>query len=336
MSVWRPLFWRSLWFSVLRSREDKRARVALLSFALALGWIVAEVWLVFGHGAFQTVFNGFILATGFIAFLLLRRSNRKQNELLNFSLVGRDPRQVPEGISAEARRHLEERARIVASLLARGAGEVHLESHELPPGAEVVTRQIQNTALRRMGLWEKLDSTEAALVSAPDGFWTSAERMQVVTWCEQLRLLRWTLRIDAELIPLAHFPRVDFSLVHDLLQGSAAVRPGRQIRASWDLRGERDTALEYFARIVAELKSRCLIADSFELDGWADELRKKSLGASLDYLAGPRTIGELSDGALRLLGLTAHARGQYAGYLVDLLSGSEVVPFAEWLVRQQS
>jgi hypothetical protein len=315
MSVWRRSFWKSLWFALLRSREDKRARAAVFGIVLLLVWIVAEDWLVFilpasdGHGAFQTVFNGFVVATGFIAALLLRRANRKQDELLNFSITGRNPRQLPEDVSPEIHRYPGERAVILASLLARAGGEVWLEHHELPPGAEVVTRQVQNTLLRQIGLWEKLEPTEIALVSAADGLWTAAQRMEVITWCEQLRLLRWTLGMDAELMPLAHNPQVDYSLARDLLQGEAAARSGKPIRASWDLRGERDLALEYLARVLAEFKGRSLIADSVELDGWADELREKSLGASVDYLAGSKTIGELSDEPLRLLGLIAtHAR----------------------------
>jgi hypothetical protein len=130
MSVWHRLFWKSLWFALLRSREDKRARAAVFGILLLLAWIAAEAWLVFvvpareGHGVLQLVFNGFVVATGFIAALLLRRSNRKQDELLNFSITGRNPRQLPEDVLPEVRRYLG------------------------------VTRQVQNTLLRQMPLGE--------------------------------------------------------------------------------------------------------------------------------------------------------------------------------------
>jgi hypothetical protein len=172
-------------------------------------------------------------------------------------------------------------------------------------------------------------------VTAADGLWTAEHRAKIVTWCEQLRLLRWTLRIDAELIPLAHNPPVDYSLVHDLLRDTAVIQTGKPTRASWDLRGERDIALEYFARVVAELKSRSLIAESTELDGWPEEFREKSLGTSVDYLVGPKTVAELNEGPLRLLGMIAHACWEYAAYLVELLSGAGAVPLAEWSVRDQ-
>lgn len=282
------------------------------------------------------VFNGFVVGTGIIAALLLRRSNRRQDEVLNFSITGRKPQQLPERVSPGVLHYLDERAAILASLLSRAASEVYLEHNELPLRAEIVTRQIQNTFLRQKGLmWEKLDPIEKALVSAADGMWTPEHRAEVVTWCEQLRLLRWTLGIDAELVPLAHNPPVDFSLAHYLWQGAEVAQSGKPIRASWDLRGEQHIALEYFARVVAELKGRPLIADSAELHGWAEEFREKSLGASVDYLVGSKTIGDLDEGPLRLLGMIAHARSEYAGYLVELLSGADAVPFAEWSARDQ-
>jgi hypothetical protein len=35
-----------------------------------------------------------------------------------------------------------------------------------------------------------------------DGQWTTEQQNEVATWCEQLRLLRWTFGIDAELMRL--------------------------------------------------------------------------------------------------------------------------------------
>src|SRR5262249_30631111 len=148
---------------------------------------------------------------------------------------------------------------------------IYLMSHELQEGAEVITRQVQNEALRRLGLWEKLEPGEMLLASAADGKWTEEQRVQVLTWCEYLRLLRWTLGIDAELIPLAHCPRVDYTLGRDILQlkDDLSRLASGTLRPSWDLRGQRDTALAYFARIVSELSSRSLITGDVDLVQWA-------------------------------------------------------------------
>lgn len=342
MAPWHRSFWKSFWFALLRSKEDKRARKFVLVILAMLVSILAEAWVVFvlpakeGQGTFQVSLNGLVAATGLIAFFLIRRSNRKQGELLNFSLTGQNVRQFPEQVALTVQSYLEDRTVIVASLLARAAGEIYLASHELPAGAEVVTRQIQNSMLRRLGLWEKLDSAERELIIAADGLWTIEQRMEAIIWCEQLRLLRWTLQIDAELIPLAHSPRPDYSLAHLQLLTRESISNGKPLRASWDLRRERDIALEYAARIVAELRERSLIADSPELSDWTKQLREQSLGASVDYTAGSKTIGDLSDDDLRLLGIIANARAQYAGYLVDQLSAAGPVRFLEWSQRAMS
>ena len=169
-----------------------------------------------------------------------------RSEMLNFSITGRNPQQLPEDVAPSVRTYLGERAVIIASLLARGASEVFLKQHDLPPGAHVLTRQTQNTLLRRLGLWEKLERSENTLASLSDGLWTTEDWSEFITWCEQLRLLRWTMGIDTELIPLAHNPQLDFSLVHHPLQNKVLPKPDKLFRYSWDLRIERDTASEYF------------------------------------------------------------------------------------------
>lgn|SRR6185312_2727613 len=97
-----------------------------------------------------------------------------------------------------------------SSLLARANSEFYLATHELPLAP--TTRQVQNELLRKLRLWERLDEHELALVTRADGLWNEAQRAEAIAWCEQLRLVRWVFRIDAEIVPLAHNPGVDFSL----------------------------------------------------------------------------------------------------------------------------
>ncbi len=99
--------------------------------------------------------------------------------------------------------------------------------------------------------------------------------------------------------------------------------------------GEKDIAFAYLARVVAEFKGRVSIADRSELDAWAYDFREESLGPSVDYLVGPKTIGDLDEGQLSLLRLIAQTRFEYAGYLAGLLSGADAVTFAEWSARDQ-
>jgi len=261
---------------------------------------------------------------------MVRRSHRKQDEMLDYSLTGRSRLHPQDSCdrSPEVRTYLQERALIVASLLARGSSEIYLQHSQLAPGFEVVTRQIQNALLRDHGVWDKLERAEADLASAADGFWTVEQRDQVFIWCEQLRLLRWVLGVDAELVWLAHCPTLDFWLSHDVLRWRKGARSMQPLVKPWDVRIQRDIALAYTARVVAELKGRGFIADGPELEGWADEFRAQSLGASTDYLADTKTIAELDEPALRQLGTVAATRERYCAYLVELLNAVQPFPFS--------
>jgi hypothetical protein len=298
------------------------AYVAFLAYTASDGWT----------GAFYT----FIFGSGTLAAIMMRRWHKKQDEILNTSLTGQSrlrPQEVtvlPEGVVA----YLHERALIIASLLARGASEIYLaNSDETRALAEVVTRQTQNGFLRDRGLWRKLEQSEFELASIADGQWTAMQQNQVIEWCEQLRLLRWVLRIDADIVPLAHFPKLEFSLAAQLFRDRDAVRHGQTVEP-WEVRTERDAALEYGARIVAEMKARGHIQDDPDVACWADEFRAKSLGSSTDYLAGAKTIADLREDELRLLGSLAVAPERYASCLADQLNSGHAFAFSTWQRNQ--
>jgi hypothetical protein len=340
MSLWRPAFWRSCWIALRRSKGDKRSRLIALkiSFLLLCVLIYVLFWLLplrEPGGAWRFASYVAIFASALLTRFLLNRSKRRQDEMLSYSLTG-SHRLTPEGtayVSQTVRNYLEERALILGSLVARATSEIYLHHIELGPRTEVATRQTQNALLRQAGLWDKLERPEMALIVVADGHWTEKQQSEVATWCEQLRLLRWVLGIDAELIPLAHFPKIDMELSRGLLGNNARVPENRTMLRSLDVRIERDIAFAYTARVVAELKGRGLIAADPELEGWADQLREQSLGASNDFLAGTRTVGELGDEALRMLGTAAVARERYTAYLVDQLSAEKPFSFATWSER---
>lgn len=339
MSILSRGFWKSYWIALRRTGKDKRARSIGLRITFWLAYLVAyvlflvfmEVYTAAGQGIWNAVFYAFIFGTGAIAAMFMRRWHRKQDELLNTSLTGRAPLHPQDfaDASAEVRSYLEERALIIASLLARGASEIYLQHHRIAEGAEVVTRQVHNSLLRGAGLWDKLERPEADLATAADGLWSTEQQNDVLTWCEQLRMLRWVFGIDSELVPLAHFPALDFSLSQEVLRRGRPLT-NKPLLKPWDVRVQRDIANEYTARVVAELKARGIIAGSPELEGWADEFRAKSIGDSTDYLAGARTIGELGGDALRRLGAFASARERYCAYLVELLNVTQPFSFSTW------
>src|SRR5581483_945661 len=124
----RPVFlrktlWKNIWFSLLRSRRDKRARKTVLAIGLFVIWALVELWIVFvlpryeGQRGFQLVFNVLIAVSGFAVSRVIRRSNQRENNLLNLSITGRDFRPRAE-VSLQVRDYLADRAIINASLLA--------------------------------------------------------------------------------------------------------------------------------------------------------------------------------------------------------------------------
>lgn len=284
-----------------------------------------------GHGFWGVAFYVFIFASGAFAAALMRRWHTRQNELLNYSLTGLNRVDFERGcgVSPEVRTYLAERLMILASLLSRASSEICVGESQPPAGLAVITRQIQNTLLRENGLWGKLEQIEGDFSSAPDGSWSAEHRQLVFTWCEQLRVLRWVLGLDFELLPLEHFPKLDYSLARSVVESRKSLA-GNPLATSWDIRVQRNLALAYTARVIAELKVRGLISGSPELEGWADELRAKSLGESTDYLAGAMTIADLEDSALRNLALFAAARERYCSYLLELLNSTQPFPFSTW------
>ena len=299
----------------------------LAAYAVFIACTASDGWT----GAFYT----FIFASGTLAAIMMRRWHKKQDEILNTSLTGRNPLRPQELTFPHegVRAYLYERSLIIASLLSRAASEIYLaNSDDTGTLAQVATRQTQNAFLRERGLWLKLEQSEFELASIADGQWPATQQNNVIEWCEQLRLLRWVLRIDSEIVPLAHFPKLDFSLGVQLLRDQAEGRHGQTVEV-WEVRMERDAALQYVARIVSEMKARGHVPD---IGSWADHFRAKSLGNSTDYLAGADTIADLGDEQLRLLGSLAVARERYSTYLADQLNSTQPFPFSVWQRNQQN
>ena len=341
IAFWKRSFWVSYWIALRRSRKDKRARTFafIVTFLIAdvLGFIPLVLFMMYREaGGFQALAGyGVVLVTALVAVAVMRRSHKRQDALLSCSLTERTLVRFAVGdeVAQAVRDYLEERALIVGALLARAAREIQIRFLESPVTAEMVTRQALIALLRRNELWEKLEPSEAELMRMAEGEWNVNLRENVVRWCEQLRLLRWVLGIDPDLMPLAHLPQLDFTLGVGLPEGGQPPTAVGSIRMSWEVRVERDTALEYAARAIAELNGRGLILDHRDLDGWADQLRERSLGASTDYLAGPETVGELAEADLVHLSSVAVARQRFSAYLVDQLIAAAPLPFTAWTER---
>ncbi|MDX2181501.1 MAG: hypothetical protein SFV18_18040 [Bryobacteraceae bacterium] len=283
----------------------------------------------------QVAFNGAIFALGGAAAFLIRRLNRNQDETLSLSLTGetRVPIPEPAQVAVEIRTYLAERLFIVGALFARSASEAFRRNTEITVDQALHMRGSYNKWLRQVGLWDKCELDERDLLGAPEGGWTEEQTLLNWTWCEQLRLLRWVLRIDKQIEPLAHFPKPHHSRLSDLPNWQVATLANGDVLRSWDLRAERDLAVVYTFAACAEREVRSLASEPFE-DATFQEIRAKYLSAPEDFLAGIHTIRELGDDDLHALVALAAARAGYAAYLIDLLEAPSPFTFASWQESQ--
>ncbi len=274
-----------------------------------------------------------LLGGAIVVMLMIRRSHRRQDRFFEYSFVKPNPRVINMDVPREVREYLVRRAAIISALLIRASSEWFLQHKELPPEIEVITRRAQNELLRKEGLWEVLEADEADLFRAADGHWTAIQLDQSVAWCEQLRLLRWTLGLDTNLFPLHYFPRVDISAAKGIVEAGNELFRGKKMLAPWDVRVERDVSSRYFLRCLAEKITRGQLVEP-EADAWARTVREECHGPSTDLLVGVQTVGELDDEKLHRFWLCAYFRMRYANYLVDLLGSDGPVTFAVWSQSQ--
>lgn len=124
-SMWNGLrkFWREYATSWARLGKDRRAWPLLARGTFQL--VAVPLWLLLALGlllpgeqrTFQFFFNTLVFGLGFIAFLLLRRANRRNNDLLNTSITGGTPVTPPSNeVNSGVRDYLLDRYSLSAHL----------------------------------------------------------------------------------------------------------------------------------------------------------------------------------------------------------------------------
>jgi hypothetical protein len=324
--------WRALWIALRRARTDKRARHALLLFAgglAAISLYPLYLWFTYRQVGIQGFFYLYvpIMLVALAAGCVMRRSHRRSDEMIAFSITGREP--SGSGIwkpSPEVVKYMGVRAKILSAMILRGTGEICIRSGVQPKGTEPRARQSGNMLLRSAGQWDELTAQERDLMSSPEGAWTIEQAEHVVAWREQLRLLRWSLGMDSVLEPIDHLVPHDAELHGGLWEPDASRFSDAPIRIPSDARAVHDLAQGYYTRALAEMTSRQLVNLPVDTTAILEKFRQSVLGDSSDFLAGERTVAELRNEELPILAMIAHARVEYAGYLAELLSA--VAPFA--------
>ena len=168
--------WRALWIALRRVRTDKRARHALLVAAAgsaALSYYPLYLWFAYRQVGMQGFVYLYvpIMLLALSAGWLMRRSHRRADEMIAFSITGREPslgglwKPNPEVV-----KYMVNRAKILSAMIVRGVGEFCIHYGVRPNGAEPRVRQAGNAALRAAGLWDELTAKERDAESGLDYF----------------------------------------------------------------------------------------------------------------------------------------------------------------------
>jgi hypothetical protein len=318
-------FWRAFRVEIRRAPRDARARKSLLLRFAAFAYLIA-VGIYYGEYAYSfhdpvtaivmgVIFGSIVFIVALVRFSQWRESRRQL-------LI--DIASVPVGTTALVQRL----AHGLAAITQRALGERWLMHHVVPEGHSVITRRIQLETLRQHGVWDEMPTEVRAWMMSPDGSWPATRVAHVLSAGETLNTLLWALALQPSIRP-----------VEDLLNtlsmdkfAKALQKPAKGIRRTWDIRLERNRALEYFWRCQSERVHRGQIeADNEDqasaMRKWMDEIDESP---NKDYLAGASTIRELDDGALLAATRGAAHRMMTLSHLMELLDGLDV---AEQLTR---
>ena len=230
-------------------------------------------------------------------------------------------------ISPAFREELAGLALLHAVLVDRAASEIFVQNKRLPQGVEVITRRRHLELLRSKGLYDRLGNRERDLLLLPDGHWPEATIDAVTLLLEQVRLLRWSLRIDRFLPTVGADLRADFKLATELVNQPELVANGKATLALEDLRVALSAAEQFFHRTWSEGVRRAIytVSEAGEAEQtkrYADLMQHRE---SEDLLIAATLVGEAKDEEIRLATLLALRRAQVLRWVRSRMYG-EIPP----------
>ncbi len=316
--IYKRQFWRDFRIDILRFRKDPRARK---SVRLKIGFFAYLIGAVCYYGHFFYSFHDPATAIGlgfalFMMFAIFAANWYSQKREAHKNLEA-DFASVP----AEVTAHVQRLAHGLAAITERALGERWLIRNTVPEGHTVITRRITIDALKQFGVWDEMPSPAREWVMRPDGSWPLDRVARVLATGELLNTLLWALGLQNCLRP------TDELLTPLSMKKLASVlkRPAPGIRPTWDLRVERNRAIEYYGRCYAEQVHRNEVVpenDEHEaaLRAWMEEI---SENPHEDVLAGALTVRELEQPAVWQATLSSAYRGHVLSLLMSLLDGED-------------
>ncbi len=336
-NYWRLILrgntWREAGVSVRRLHKDRRARkqlwqtvILLLAPFLLLFYLL---WMLGMSAASGGPVFGVIVVLIIVGVRALRRWRSENQETVR---LFEKPAQEPPRewtIAPELRKRFAELALVHAVMIDRAGSELFLKTKTLPEQITVITRQVHRDLLQKFGLWEKLAAVDRDLLLRGDGHWEVAEANTASNSLEELRVLRWALRLDDFLPVVGMTMDSSFEIAKDTIaQAEALFESTGFVTRKWT-ETARKAANIYFQRCAAEGVHRGYFSPESEENmersrKWALEMSRKE---DEDLLLGGKIVAEAEEQVIRRATLLSLWRFRLLDWIMRVADG-EVEPIA--------
>jgi hypothetical protein len=241
------LFWRNLSLAFRRSTRDKRALSNVLGIFALLSYAAYLLWTVTYLGPWGSVCVIAIMGLAIGGAVFINKKNARDVESI-LSLSSPSALQIN-----DLREH---RIRLANILLCKAivvdrANSEHLHHiGKIDPRREGICRRRTLDLARRPELWQTLTIEERDLLMSPEGTWKWDAVWPRIIRIEDVRVLRWILKIDPILTPF-EFLKPDLTAAFEITKRPEQVE-GKGCMPPWDLRPAQQAAEQMLNRCIAE------------------------------------------------------------------------------------
>ena len=241
------LFWRNLSLAVRRATRDKRALSNLLGAFALLSYIAYLLWTFTYLGLWGTMCLMAVVAAAIgLAILINKKNARDKESILSLS----SPSALEINDLREHRIRLANILLCKAVMVARADNENLHRMGKIDPRRQGDCRRRTLDLARRPELWQTLSTEERDLLMSPEGTWKWDAVWPRIIRIEDVRVLRWILKIDPILTPF-EFLKPDLSAALEITSRPEQVE-GKACMQPWDLRPAQQAAEQMLNRCVAE------------------------------------------------------------------------------------
>jgi hypothetical protein len=284
-------WWRQLRFDVprLRSHPASRRRVIAALFAALV--FTSVMALFFGPlGWFEYRFGGGIWALIFIGVMyifafLWRYAMKRRSGTVALNLSAAPAPSLHKALLAQRE--------VAAILVARAIHELSLLNQTDLAHPQGIVRASLIQRLRSDRLWDTLPPATAALLSSPEGSFSSDQTHRIVPFIEMVAVLSWMLREDIELPSLRNVVTSYNDTLEMVLEQPDPAPTVPFLRTLTEIASKTDPANIYLRRAQGELIQRKIIPPT-------PENPTESPAADADPTVSPFEVGQYLSYAVSL------------------------------------